>query len=105
MSDAETIDQYNRKVSDFVGKYESLAFETVQADVLDLIPQKPGAILDVGTGSGRDASWFARKGWDVVALDAAAKMLDQAKLIHPEPQIRWEHDRLPGKDQPAGAVV
>lgn len=99
MSDAETIDQYNSRVSEFVGKYEALSFESINSDVLDLIPNMPGLALDVGAGSGRDAAWFARKGWDIVALDAAAKMLEQASINHPEPQIRWEHDRLPGLER------
>ncbi len=84
MSDAETIDEYNRQASDCVGTYELLRFEEVHAEILDLIPQKPGAVLDVGAGSGRDASWFARNDWEVLAVDPALKMLEQAKAIHTE---------------------
>ena len=99
LSDKETIEEYNLRVSDCVGKYESLKFEDLHSDILDLIPEKPGLILDVGSGSGRDASWFARKGWDVVAVDPAAQMLQHAKSIHNEAQIRWIKDSLPALDQ------
>lgn len=99
VTDAETDEQYNLRVSDCVGKYELLAFEDVHADVLDLIPNKPGMLLDIGAGSGRDAAWFARAGWDVIAIDPAANMLESASRLHAEPQIRWLQDRLPGLEK------
>jgi SAM-dependent methyltransferase len=53
-------------------------------------------ILDVGAGSGRDAAWFAASGCDVVAVEPASRMLERAKELHRDAQIRWVQDKLPG---------
>lgn len=40
----------------------------------------PGPLVDIGTGTGRDALWFARRGWTVVAYDyarAAVELVNQ----------------------------
>lgn len=44
---------------ELAGQYESIAFEGLYADVLDVLPSAPSAVLDVdvGAGSGRDAAW------------------------------------------------
>lgn len=36
-------------------------------------------ILDAGTGCGRDAEYLAEMGFDVIGIDAAEKLIDQAK--------------------------
>ena len=52
-------------------------------------------MLDVGAGSGRDAAWFAARGWEVVAVEPAAAMRQEAARRHASPLIRWVDDRLP----------
>ena len=34
-------------------------------------PLKPGRAIDLGCGTGRNALWLARMGWDVVGVDAS----------------------------------
>lgn len=99
VSDEETVSTYNQRVSDCVGKYELLQFEDLHSDIIDLIPEKSGLILDIGAGSGRDAAWFACRGWNVVAIDPAEKMLHEAKQLHQNEMIRWIQDKLPGLER------
>ncbi|RUT67608.1 SAM-dependent methyltransferase, partial [Flavobacterium cupreum] len=63
------IPHYEQNAQELVDRYESLSFEHVHADLLDLLPAPGATILDVGAGSGRDAAWFAARGYDVVAVE------------------------------------
>lgn len=87
---------YDRQASKFAELYDSLSFEDCHGDMLDLVPERPGLVLDVGAGSGRDAGWFAGSGWDVVAVEPAEGMRREGQQRHPEAPIRWLSDRLPG---------
>jgi len=78
--------------------YESVPSETVHDWLVDLLPEAPAAVLDVGAGSGRDAAWFARQGYTVVALEPAATLREEARSRHRESSITWIADSLPGLD-------
>lgn len=75
--------------------YESATFEEVHHSWRKHLPNVPGLALDVGAGSGRDAAALRARGWDVVAVDCSADMLDEAKSRHPHAGIKWIHDALP----------
>jgi len=49
-------------------RYESVTFEHVHDWLLSALPDRPGIVLDVGAGTGRDAAWLAAHGHEVVAL-------------------------------------
>ena len=51
--------------------------------------------LDVGAGTGRDASWLARKGYEVVAVEPSTAMRNIGQSLHTEPGIQWIEDALP----------
>lgn len=89
-----SIAHYDNYAEQLVEQYESLAFEDVHAGMLDLLPAA-GAILDVGAGSGRDAAWFAARGYDVVAVEPSDAMRRQARALHASPRITWLADSLP----------
>ncbi len=77
-------------------RYEAVAAETVHAALLSFLPQGAGLLaLDVGAGSGRDAAWLAKLGYEVVAVEPAAGMRAEAQARTPDPCIRWLDDRLP----------
>ncbi len=75
--------------------YASTTFESVHRSWLSHLPKKPGVMLDVGTGSGRDAAALQLRDWRIVAVDPSLDMLHEAKRRHPDTRIRWLHDSLP----------
>ena len=91
----QTIPHYDQNAEQLVSQYESLSFEDVHPALLDLLPAPGATILDVGAGSGRDAAWFADKGYDVVAVEPSETMRTFARRRHPSRRIHWLADSLP----------
>lgn len=89
------IPYYEQHAARLVDQYESLSFEDVHADLIDLLPAPGATVLDVGAGSGRDAVWFAARGDDVVAVEPSDAMLAHARERHPDSRIHWLSDSLP----------
>ncbi len=75
------------------------AIQTVSIDMHDLyelflnqLPQRnTQSILDVGCGSGRDANYFSKRGYDVTAIDASAELIQWAQQHHMSSRINWYH--------------
>ncbi len=86
---------YEQNAKELVTQYESLSFENVHAGLIDLLPAPGTTILDVGAGSGRDAAWLARRGYDVVAVEPSDAMRTQARALHGAHNIHWLSDSLP----------
>lgn len=63
--------------------------------MLHLIPTAPSSILDIGSGTGRDAAWFAAQGHRVVAVEPTDALRLPAMALHPSPLIEWLDDSLP----------
>ncbi|WP_237216703.1 methyltransferase domain-containing protein [Falsiroseomonas oryziterrae] len=99
MTGWETIRPYDRGFREFAEAYEALGFEEIHRDALPFLPAAPGTVLDVGAGSGRDAAWFAGRGWEVLAVEPASALRGEAARLHPDPRIRWVDDRLPALAQ------
>ena len=95
----DVIASYDLAAHELVPGYERPSFEAVHAPVLDLLPDSPGCVLDIGAGTGRDAAWFAAQGHNVVAVEPSAKMRKAGKARHQSPRIRWIDDRLPALEQ------
>ncbi|NGM21373.1 methyltransferase domain-containing protein [Roseomonas stagni] len=91
----DTVTPYHRGFREFTEAYEAFGFEEIHAGAIPFLPATPGLVLDVGAGSGRDAAWFAERGWEVVAVEPAAGMREAARGLHPTAAIRWVDDRLP----------
>jgi ubiquinone/menaquinone biosynthesis C-methylase UbiE len=51
---------YDQNISDVSHRYESLASETIHGWLVDLLPNPPALVLDVGAGTGRDALGWRR---------------------------------------------
>jgi len=41
----------------------------------------PGLALDLGAGEGRNALWFARRGWEVTAVDFSAEAIRKGRAV------------------------
>jgi len=89
---------YDHHGSTLVDTYESLDFKAAHGWLLDLLPERPGIILDVGAGSGRDAAGLVAIGHEVVAVEPSSSMLREGSMRHEDARIRWLEDRLPALD-------
>ena len=95
----DVVAAYDAAGSQLFDDYERLRFRSVHKQVLDLLPDSGGSVLDVGAGSGRDAAWFASEGHGVVAVEPSASMREQAKRRHKSSRIRWLDDQLPALEK------
>ena len=77
------------------GRYEAVAAADAHRAILHLIPAAPCNALDIGSGTGRDAAWFASMGHRVVAVEPTDEMRNPAMALHPSPRIEWLDDSLP----------
>lgn len=91
-----TIGYYEANASTTARGYEGVDFGQVLDRVLQYAPRR-GKLLDIGCGSGRDAAFFLRQGYDVTATDGSNAMLREADSYHPELHERLVHHRLPNR--------
>lgn len=91
----QTISHYNKNAARYQAQYDALcASEVHQQWVNYLVNQIPGHALDVGAGSGRDATWLRDKGWQVTAIEPA-EGLRTLGLQRTGPTVLWLNARLP----------
>lgn len=74
----ETLRYYDRNAEYFVQDTLNVDFTGIQEKFIRLLPNG-GSILDFGCGSGRDALYFAGKGFDVDAVDGSREMCRLAR--------------------------
>jgi len=86
---------YADEAAELFRHYESFPAADAHRAVLHLIPMAPGSILDIGSGTGRDAAWFAGSGHRVVAVEPTDALRLPAMTLHPSPLIEWLNDSLP----------
>jgi SAM-dependent methyltransferase len=86
---------YAEEAEELFRLYESFPATDAHRAVLHLIPATPGSVVDIGSGTGRDAAWFASQGHRVVAVEPTDAMRIPAMALHPSPRIEWLNDSLP----------
>ncbi len=86
---------YAEQAGQLLVRYEKLSFKNLHAGMLDLMPASPGNILDIGSGTGRDAAYFAERGHRVVAVEPTDELRVPAAHLHGSPMIDWIDDGLP----------
>ena len=91
----DVVASYDAAAHALVPEYEQVSFENVHSPVLKWLPQSPAAVLDIGSGTGRDAAWFASKGHNVVAVEPSRQLRAVGKQRHPSSAITWIDDELP----------
>lgn len=86
---------YAEEAAALVERYESVPFADLHRQFLHLIPTVPSQVLDIGSGTGRDAAGFAALGHEVVAVEPTDELRLRAVALHPSPRIEWLDDSLP----------
>ncbi|MFK0205314.1 class I SAM-dependent methyltransferase [Agrobacterium sp. NPDC090283] len=81
---------------DLISRFDNLDCPEIYAPVIDLLPSTPCRIADIGSGTGRDAAWFAAQGHDVLAVEPVRELREPGMRLHPSQRISWLDDSLPG---------
>jgi SAM-dependent methyltransferase len=88
-------ENYPVEAPELLKRYESISFADAHALVLHLIPAAPSRVLDIGSGTGRDAAALATLGHSVVAVEPTEELRQGAMVLHPSPAIEWVDDSQP----------
>jgi SAM-dependent methyltransferase len=88
-------ENYAEEAPELLKRYESISFADAHRLVMHLIPTAPSRVLDIGSGTGRDAAGFVALGHSVVAVEPTEELRRGAVLLHPSPTIEWLDDSLP----------
>jgi SAM-dependent methyltransferase len=89
-------DYYERHGEELARRYDALDPGQINACWSHLITgATPGLACDIGAGSGRDARWLARRGWEVIAVEPAAALRAHGERASAGLPINWLDDSLP----------
>ena len=90
----KTLFYYENNAKHLSQRYESAKVDNIHSLLLNTFPSK-SYLLEIGCGSGRDAGFMYRKGYDVLAIDGSREMIAEAKRCHPELAGRLEVMKIP----------
>lgn len=96
---------YEDEAPTLVEHYERISFEDAHRHVLEFFPNNPAQIVDIGSGTGRDAAFLAMQGHHVVAVEPTHALRNAAMTLHPSAHIEWVDDGLPNLDKIANRVA
>lgn len=95
-SHARAVTFYDQNATALADSYEGLSFEAAHPELAAALSASPPLrILDVGSGSGRDAAAMAALNHHVTALEPSDRMRALAQQIHPTAKVVWTKDALP----------
>lgn len=81
---------YNKHTHEFIEQTLNVDMQGLYQHFINALSDSDNMhILDVGCGSGRDAVYFARLGYQVTAIDGSQKLIDWAKCHH-DSNIDWQ---------------
>ena len=87
-----TLNYYDENAVEFACQTVSIDMHDLYELFINQLPQRDTqCILDVGCGSGRDANYFAKQGYEVTAIDASAELIQWAERHHMSSKIDWHH--------------
>ncbi len=90
----KTLNYYEKNAQALSQRYESANVDEVQKLLSDTFPLY-AHLLEIGCGSGRDASFLHEHGYSIVAIDGSKEMVKEAKLLHPELADSFEVRKVP----------
>lgn len=91
-----TLDYYNNNSEELCGKYEGANVKGLWSE-LDSIFTNNSSLLEICCGSGRDASWMLKRGFQIQAIDGSLELIDEALKTHPELEGKVKQIVLPSK--------
>ena len=89
------ISGYDEAAARLYEKYNLISSAELLRPVADLLPAPPARIVDIGAGGGRDASWFAARGYNVVAVEPSPAWRRMGMRRPESDRIIWLDDMLP----------
>lgn len=95
MNSNDVIVGYEAAAQSLIGPYEALSCEEIYQHVIELLPQTPARVIDIGAGTGRDAGWLVERGYIVTAVEPASAFREVSRRLHADKGIVWVDDRLP----------
>ncbi len=102
MSKPRSYAWYEKHARETAALYESVSAQDMLGWLQNFMPAEGARILDVGAGSGRDAAWLARQGYQVVAVEPSPAMRVEAGKHHEGLNIQWEAEQLPDLPRASG---
>jgi SAM-dependent methyltransferase len=81
-TDSDTVRYYDRYAEEVTGRYEAVTGGV--SDFFPLLFKSGDRVLDIGAGTGRDASRLLGLGIDVHAVEPSREMRARALAAHPE---------------------
>jgi len=90
----KTLSYYENNAKHLSQRYESANVDNIHALLLKTFPSK-SYLLEIGCGSGRDAAFMHRDGYNILAIDGSREMIAEAKRCHPELEGSLEVMKIP----------
>jgi SAM-dependent methyltransferase len=86
---------YTDNAHEVCPRYDGLDPLVLNSWFVDDLPDHAARILDVGSGSGRDAAWMAGLGHRVTAVEPNDAMRTSATRTYANAYVEWMSDSLP----------
>ena len=90
----ETIKYYNNNAETLCEKYDSVDFLKIQQSISSYLVNAK-QILEIGSGSGRDANYMIANGFNVTGIDGSINMIEKAIKHYPLLRGKLIHAILP----------
>ncbi|MDF1775725.1 MAG: class I SAM-dependent methyltransferase [Rhizobiaceae bacterium] len=91
---------YDSHAAALADSYETIEFEQAYPFLVSVFNGPKLSVLDIGSGTGRDAAWIAQKGHNVLAVEPSEAMRKVAIALHPSENISWTRGSLPTLSNP-----
>lgn len=94
LNETSTINYYEQNSSNLSSRYENADVSEIHKLLLQTF-DKNSELLEIGCGSGRDASFMSKNDFNITAIDGSINMIKEAKNIHTELFKKLFHKTLP----------
>lgn len=95
----EIIAGYAQNAAEIIHRFNEIESDRLYKDSVQYFPSPPAVALDIGAGTGRDALWLTRLGFQVTAVEPVAELRQHGMARHAQGAVTWLDDRLPKLDE------